>query len=1188
VDPFGHYSLLKRIGAGGMGEVFLSKDRRSGELVIVKRILPHLTENPRFLKLFLDETRIAARLVHPNIARIFEFGEVDGTWFVAMEYVPGKDWRELLRRAREVEHALPPVVVTRIAVQLASALDHAHHATDAQGRQLHIVHRDVSPHNIIVCSDGTVKLIDFGVAKAANKAVHTAAGILKGKFPYMAPEQASARHVDGRTDVFALGIVMWESITGAYLFRGKTDAQTVKSVRACDVPMVTERRPDCPPALERIVMKCLRRAAEDRYQTAAELHESLGHVLADFGPFDFARWFREYDDIPGFDDSAEFGFEGGQEDEVKKVDPSDEKTLVDGEGSAEHAQVSQSPLTRADRVRAQVSSHSADRIEETKRMLGELAQRPTNIGAQPTSFVGRVAELADLHQLFRQGARLITLLGPGGTGKTRLSLQLGAQLVSHFQGPDDRNLPRGGVWFVELADARDVDGICAAMSRALDVPLGPGDSVQQLGHSLASKGETLLVVDNFEQVIEFGKDTIERWMRAAPKAVFVLSSRELLRIPHETVYEVPPLRTPKPGEAVRSAEAVELFIERARAARSGWAPSPEEEEAIAEIVRQLDGMPLAIELAAARMSLLSPSQLVQRLPRRFDVLVGKKGVGDRQATLRGAIDWSWKMLGPAEQSTLAQLSVFSGGFTSEAAEAVVSLDHLEHTQSIIDLLVTLRSKSLVRAYFPLGDDGQTRFGLYESIREYAKEKLAAMGTERSAAERHTEYYTRLGTTLADGAESRPAQLALLDLERENLLAVYQRGVTQPTPNAVALDAVLALDPLLSLRGPFKPHLPMLDAALEKSGPKAPRRSEGFEARAKARLARGKPHEALLDFEEAWRLTRDLGDVAHEGRIESFLGVVKRVMGERGTSHRHFAKGLTLLRKAGDRRMEGRCLSTQATLLTELGMEPEALDSFDKAIEIHREVGDRRYEGISLANMGVTQQAMGLLDQARANYAKALAIHRELGNRRSEGISHINLGDLFRDQGQAGPALAEYERALKILREVGARRHEGIVLVSIAAMHQELIELPRAATNYTAALEVLDEVADGRYAALARAGLAAVEALRGRLAQAEALIADATQALTDVNDVSLLDAVDVYRGLVEWGHIVHTRSPHQARALEKRVKQRIDHAERPGAADEGHPGGAPSPADRSEHVRAALRTLKATMTRFPADVEAPRR
>jgi serine/threonine protein kinase/predicted ATPase/Flp pilus assembly protein TadD len=1179
VETFGQFTLLKRLGAGGMGEVFLAKVQ-GGDLTTVKRILPQLTENPRFLRLFLDETRIAARLVHPNIARITEFGEVDGTWFVAMEYVPGKDLRELLRRAREVEHPIPAHVVAKFAVQIAAALDHAHAATDAQGRTLKIVHRDVSPHNILVTAEGRVKLIDFGVAKAANKSVHTAAGILKGKFPYMAPEQASAQQVDGRTDIFALGIVMWEALTGGPLFRRKTDALTVHAVRACEVPLVTERRPDCPPALERIVLKALRKNPAERYQSARELHDALAPVLAGFEPFDFPHWFREYDDIPGLDDSGAFELHVDSVPARNTVPPEAQTIIDSSDDSSEMAISSQTPLTKADRLGARVRNEPTEAT--TGNQPDQPLRRPTNIGPQATSFVGRVAELADLHQLFRQGTRLVTLLGPGGIGKTRLSLQFGTQLVNHFQGHDERKRARGGVWFVDLTEARDVDGICAAMSRGLDVPLAPDDAVAQLGHVVASKGETLLVLDNFEQVIEYANDTVAKWLRAAPNARFVVSSRELLRLPHETVYEVPPLRTPKPHEVVSSAEGFELFVERSRAVRPSWEPTPAEEDAIAEIVRQLDGMPLAIELAAARMSLLSPAQLVQRLPRRFELLVGKRGVSDRQATLRGAIDWSWAALGAAEQSMLAQLSVFSGGFTTEAAEAIVWLNHVDPSASTRSVLMTLRSKSLVRAYFPLGDEAQTRFGLYESIREYAREKLAAMQTEEvEAAQRHTRFFLSLGLRLADGADSSAPQVSMLDLERENLLAVYTRGLEEPRPTSTALHAVLALDPVLALRGPFKPHLPMLDAALERCGDDAHRRSEGLEARGKARLARGKANEALLDFEEAWALARELSDVAREGRLESFLGVSCRLVGQRDESRKHFARGLTLLRQAGDLRMEGRCLSTQGTLLNELGLEHEALESYERAIEIHRAVGDRRYEGISLSNRGVTEQAMGLLKQARANYSQALAIHREFGNRRSEGISHINLGDLFRDQGQPGPALAEYEQALKILREVGARRHEGIVLVSLGAMHQELIELSEAQEHYTNALEVLEDVHESRYAGLAAAGLAGVEALRGRLGQAEALIADATQRLTEVNDVGLLDAVDVYRGLVEWGHIVHTRSPAQARTLEARVKMRIENAEHVGPSDDRHPGGTPSPAARSEHVRAALRTLKATMARFQA-------
>jgi predicted ATPase/serine/threonine protein kinase len=1172
VERFGRYTLLKRLGAGGMGEVFLARADDGAELV-VKRILPHLVENPRFLRLFLDETRIAARLVHPNIARIVELGEADGTWFVAMEHVPGKDLRELLKRAREQGAAVPVEVGLRVAVEVARGLHAAHEATDAQDRALRIVHRDVSPHNVLVARSGAVKLIDFGVAKAANKAVHTATGILKGKFPYMSPEQAHARPVDARTDVFALGIVLWEMLAGRYLFRGKTDALTLKLVRAAEVPSLSELRPDVTQDIERAVNKALRKDPKDRYPTAAAFAETLERLLSEFPPADLAGWMYEYDDLPGFDD-GEADSEAGPASAAP--DFNEAKTQLET-GASEGAGVGPDP--RARRAATDPDSDSGASQQSVKELLAELSGRPTNIGAQATTFVGRVAELADLHQLFRQGAQLLTLLGPGGTGKTRLSLQFGSQLVTHFQGTGERGRKRGGVWFCDLSEATDVDDICVAVSRALAVPLAPGDAVTQLGHAIAARGEVLLVLDNFEQIVACAPATVEKWMRAAPEARFMVSSRELLRVAKETIFEVPPLRTPREKEAVRSSEAVELFIERARAVRTGWEPTPAEDQAIAEIVRQLDGLPLAIELAAARMTVLSPVQLVQRLPRRFDLLVGRRDAQERQATLRGAIDWSWNMLSVAEASALAQLSVFRGGFGAEAAEAVVSLGHVPDAPTPLEALMLLRSKSLVRAYFPLGEEGETRFGLFESIREYSREKLAALPEGPGVMERHAAYYLKLAARVSVGVEGRPSQLDALDLERENLNAVFQRAVETRERTATPLRVVLALDALLSLRGPFPVHLAMLDAALERLGADLPHRALGLEARGRARQARGRLADAEADYLEALTLAQSLRDPGLEGRLESYLGVVERLKGARADARRHFARALQLLEPVGDHRTVGRTLSNLAVLLHEMGLGGEAMEAYNRALEIHREVGDRRYEGVTLANLGVQQQSVGLLKQARANYQSALAIHRELGNRRSEGISHINLGDLSRDLGQPGQSRTHYESALEILREVGGRRFEGVALVMMASLHQELGEYAQAIERYHAGIETLAAVGDQRYEGLARAGLAAVEGLQGRTVEAEEGMAEASRLLATVGDASFLDALDLYRGHLELAHARSTRSERQAETLEQRVARRLEHAERVSAPDEHHPAGMPSPADRSEHVRIALRSLRTALELF---------
>ncbi len=1170
-DAFGRYTLLKRLGAGGMGEVFLAQPADGSAPIVLKRILPHLTENPRFLRLFLDETRIASRLVHPNIASIHELGEVDGTWFVAMEHVDGQDLRELLKRAREVGHHMPLEVAVAVAIGVAKGLSHAHGATDAQGRLLHIVHRDVSPHNVLVGRDGTVKLIDFGVAKAANKSVHTGTGILKGKFPYMAPEQAHAKPVDQRTDVFALGIVLWEMLCARYLFRGKTDAATLKLVRETQVPVPSSLRDDVPEALDRVVLKALRKEPRDRYPTAEAFREALAGVLAGLAVPDVARWAREYDDVPGLDDVASGELLESASDDSTQLETNEQPTQADAPSRATNP-VRQRP-TRADRGALTDSASEERALDQVKQLLQQVSGRPTNIGPQATSFVGRVAELADLHQLFRQGARLVTLLGPGGTGKTRLSLQFGQQLVTHFQSVNEKGRRRGGVWFCDLTEATDKDGVCAAVARALGVPLVPGDPVKQLGHAILARGETLLVLDNFEQVVSVAGATVGAWLAAAPQARLVISSRELVRVTDEHVFEVPPLRTPKDARDAKGAEAVQLFIERARAVRRGWEPTEAELGAIADIVKQLDGMPLAIELAAGRMGVLSPSQLVQRLPRRFDVLVDRRGQVDRQATLRGAIDWSWNNLSPAEASMLAQLSVFRGGFSAEAADAIASLPG---GGGQLEALMLLRSKSLVRAYFPTGDEGQTRFGLYESIREYAREKLQALPERAGTAARHTRWFLELGTRLAASAEGSRAPLDALDLERENLGAVFQRALEAPDGAQAALRAVLALDPLLTMRGPFGVHLQMLDVVVERTEGQAALQVLALEARSRARLARGKVTEAEADLLLAEAQARQAGDAGALGRLCFLLGMVCRHRGQRREARERYEEAQALLKQVGDQRTLGRVISNLAVLHHELGAEDAALALYDRALETHRAAGDRRYEGITLANLGVLQQALGLLKEARSNYVAALAIHRELGSRRSEGISHINLGDLAAELEQAGQAVAHYESALEILRDVGARRFEGITLLSLASLHQQYGEYDDALRRVPEAIDVLREVGDNRYLGLAFAVRAAVEALVGELPVAEEDMAEATRLLTDVGDLAFLDALDLYRAHLELGHAIETGSEHQAAVLEERIAKRIAHAERPGPADDTHPSGTPSPADRSEHVRAALRSLRGAL------------
>ncbi|MFT3842448.1 MAG: protein kinase [Myxococcaceae bacterium] len=1164
--------MVRRLGAGGMGEVFLAKVAGRSEPVVVKRILPHLVENPRFLRLLLEEVRIAARLLHPNIARIFELGEADGTWFVSMEWVDGRDLRDLFKRAMATGYQVPLELALRVGVEVAGGLHHAHTAQDAQGKPLKIVHRDVSPHNVLLSRHGQVKLIDFGVAKAANKVVHTAAGILKGKFPYMAPEQANAKKVDARTDVFALGIVLWELVTGKHLFRGKSDAGTLRLVRACEVPPPSNLRPNVPPELDKVLLKALSLEPRKRYPDARAMQEALQEILVGLPPADIQRFVYMFDE------------RGTDELEPALPEESQSNTELDSPASQETMDFRASPETRSERSGFlkpgapifKPPRASAKELTSTADLLTRLTGPLTNLAPRVSSFVGRVAELADLHQLIRQGSRLVTLLGPGGTGKTRLAQQLAQQLVAHYSRGGEKG-PKGGVWFCDLADARDADGVCVAVAKALGVPLGRIDAVTQLTHAISARGEVLLVLDNFEQVVAAASETVEVWLQRAESARFVVTSRELLKIAGEAAFEVPPLRTPQQGEAPRSSEAVQLFIERAHAVRADWDPTPTEEAAIGQIVQQLDGLPLAIELAAGRVGVLSPSQLVQRLPRRFDLLSMPSPAAERQTTLRGAIDWSWNMLSPEEGTALAQLAVFRGGFTAEAAEAVIDLSGFSSPPDALSVLLTLRSKSLVRSYYAPGSAGENRYGLLESIREYAHEKLVASGQLAAARERHARFYIALGGRLSAGAEGSAALLDALELERENLNSVFQRGVENGGKGPRALRAVLALDPLLALRGPFRLHPAMLDAALAALGDADPHlRALGLEARGRVLFQRGRLEEASADITQMLELAKKTSQAEVEGRALSYLGTIERLHENVKEARRWYEAALVKHRQLGDRRMEGRTLTSLGSLLDDLGQTDEALQVWAEALEIHRAVGDRRYEGITLNNLGVQQQNQGQFTAAKENYLQAQAIHRELGNRVSEGIAQLNLGDLHRDLEKAPQALNHYQSALAILREAGARMSEGRALAALGSHYQETGNIEEAIARYREAVRVLREVGDKRYEGLTLGALAAALAGVQTMGEADQLLEDSTRMLNEAGDLNFLDALDVYRAHVELAKAM--QHPKDGRKLLDTVQKRVRRAEQPHDPDDTHPNGLASPADRSEHVRAALRSLRAAMRR----------
>ncbi len=296
---FGKYLLLQRINVGGMAEVFKAKTfgvEGFEKLVAIKRILPSIAEDDEFIKMFIDEAKITVRLQHANIAQVYELGKIDDSYFIAMEFINGKDLKQLFEHNKREDKAMDIAQACYITSQLCAGLDYAHRKKDDRGNDLNIIHRDVSPQNIRISYDGEVKVIDFGIAKAKNKSSKTEAGILKGKFGYMSPEQVRGKTIDRRSDIFAIGIIFYELITGTRLFQGETDFSTLEKIRNVEIELPSKRNPKIPKELEKIVMKALTSKRELRYSYAHDMHDDLQKFMIlnnyMYSRTDLATWMK--------------------------------------------------------------------------------------------------------------------------------------------------------------------------------------------------------------------------------------------------------------------------------------------------------------------------------------------------------------------------------------------------------------------------------------------------------------------------------------------------------------------------------------------------------------------------------------------------------------------------------------------------------------------------------------------------------------------------------------------------------------------------------------------------------------------------------------------------------------------------------------------------------------------------------
>jgi predicted ATPase len=960
----GPHEILAPLGQGGMGEVYRARDTRLGRELAIKILPAALAADPLRLALLKHEARSASALNHPNIVTIYEIGQADSTFYIAMELVEGASLRELILAGQ-----LPLRRLLSIAAQIGDGLAKAHGAG--------IVHRDLKPENLMVSNDGFVKILDFGLAKLIPVRSETTSELstssheeidatgIAGTVGYMSPEQASAKPLDFRSDQFSLGAVLYELATGARAFRRETPVQTLAAILEDDPLPIASLNARLPAPFCWIVERCLSKNPDERYASTRDLARDLASI-------------REH--------------------------------LLEAPGEVRGA-------------------------------------RPTNLPVPRTRFVGRESERAALGALLeRPDVRIVSLTGFGGIGKTRLALQVAEEVSAGFPA---------GVSFVPLDSARDSDQMVAAISRTLGVRETPGQSLfDSLKEHVAAprRGPTLLVLDNFEQLAS-AAPAVADLVAAAPEMKVVVTSRSPLHVYGEHEFPVPPLALPDldelpSPERLTQYESVALFLQRAQAVKPDFTLTKENAPAIAEIVARLDGLPLALELAAARVKLLSPAAMQSRLEKRLQLLTG--GAMDlpaRQRTLRGAIEWSYDLLNGDEQKLFRRLSVFADGCTLEAVEAICNAKE-DLALDLLDGMASMVDKSLVRQIETEGEE--PRFVMLETIREYAAERLASSGDEEITRRTHAAYCLVLAEEIGSARETSVIDSAewldRCDRENENLRAALD-WLCRKDEGQWGLRLGGALFQFWERREYISEGREWLARLLA-----LPSSAARDRVRARAVFGAGVLAGVQRDYEvanafltESLEINRETGDKWAAAVSLNALAVTALAQRNVAAARSLSEQNLEVWRELGDKAAVARSLSNLASVVKEQGDYALARTLYDEALATFREIGDATAAARVLNKKGDVARDQGDIAEARNLYERSLETFREFGDRWGTALALADLGNLARERRDFSSARSLYRDSLRIFHELDYKRGVAQVLENFACTAAAQGEAKRALT-----------------------------------------------------------------------------------------------------------------------------------------------
>jgi len=1023
-DPRGRDFL----GQGGMGTVYRGIDIFTQQQVAVKVLKPEVIANdPEIVTRFQREGEALRQLNHPNIVKMLGAEDCDDGHYLVMEYVGGGSLRDLLREQ-------PQLSIQRtlyIALDIADALTRAH--------RLNILHRDIKPGNVLLSEDGTPRLTDFGMARIGDVHV-TQSGAIVGTLAYLSPEALQGDELDGRTDIWAFGVMLYEMLAGERPFPHAQPGQLVNAILTQPTPDLETIRPDLPTALVDLIYRMLEKDKHARIPSVRMV--------------------------------------GAQIEAVMRGTTTSMQAVVSPDSSMVFGDTTPTP--------APASSPS------------EVAA-PNNLPAQPTPFVGRIKEIAEIGAMIRDPQqRLITLLGPGGMGKTRLSLAVAEKHLQEF---------RDGVFFVPLAALENVEHIVPAVAENIGFTFGGTEKpLDQLLNYLHEK-YLLLVMDNFEQLTA-GANLLSDILANAPDVTLLVSSREKLRLRGEQVYEVQGMLLPEastPLAELAQFPVIQLFMQSARRNAPDFELTDESKADVVRICELVQGLPLGVELAASWLEMMPPAEIVQEIENSLDFLeTDLRDVPERHRSMRAVFDYSWNLMSDDERDTFMKLSIFRGGFEREAAQKI--------TGANLRMLNYLVNKSLLQR------DPNGRYRLHKLLRQYAAERFEDHPDYDSCYAAHAMYYSDFMEKIQGAFNSKNELMAVrkIDSEIENLRVAWNWAIQHQKWDA--LDKVMHSMMLFFLAESMLQEADSLfcnladqlaDAGLEgtdsywrarvrqawvtirlgnydtawqfSSAAEAHFRERGnvverahaLNMMSYARMLQGQLDESVTyartasqlcrkdltayymamgnlgyaeylrgNLEEAKSIYEDINQTGIEddyspiGRAYGLnnLGEILRTMGDMGQAHALFEEAYDIFKAYKQQRGMAFTLNNIAGICYMQGEYETAKEMYNKAYTLNREIGDRAGIGHSVSALGNIALNENNFADAQRYFQQSLDMRRNLGDMRGIADSLADLGTVALNKGAYDEALTYYQNSLDAYHDIGIREGTGFAVSGIGIAH----------------------------------------------------------------------------------------------------------------------------------------------------------